>query len=144
MELLMRAVAALTLLFCSPALSSAGGGFEKKIQGTWIAEKAPNRLLSRLVIVQDGTGYSVAVWAVRGLREEVIHKAPLHLLRTGIGDKGPVERGLATWKEGTGDGEATLYATVRFHEGNLVIELSKVYQQPTYSNWFASVVLKKE
>ena len=49
-----------------------------------------------------------------------------------------------TWKEGAGDGEATLYATLTFKEGNLVLELSKVYQQPKNANWFTSFVLKKE
>jgi hypothetical protein len=140
----MRTIVACALLVCSPVLGFAGEGFEKKILGTWIVETAPNRLVSRLVIAQDDKGVSVEVWAVRGLKEGAIHKAPLHLLRAGIGEKGPVERGLATWKEGADEGEATLFATLKFSEGNFVLELSKVYQQPKFANWFTSFVLKKE
>ncbi len=68
---------------------------------------------------------------------------PLHLLRAGIGEKGTVERGFGIWKEGTGEGEATLYATLRFIDAELTLELSKVYREPRYANWFTSMVLKK-
>jgi hypothetical protein len=120
---------AFSILFVSSALGVAGdeATFEKKIQGSWDAEKAPNRLLTRLVVTKDDKGFWVEVWATRGLKDEMVQKAPLHLLRAGIGEKGQVERGLATWKEGTGEGEATLYATLRFNAGDFVLELSKVY-----------------
>ena len=111
------------LLLISPALCAAQEEkFEKKIQGSWTAESAPNRLLSRLVISKDDKGLWLEVWAVRGLKEEAVQKAPLHLLRPGIGEKGPVERAFATWKEGVGEGEATLYATLRFREADLALE----------------------
>ena len=82
--------------------------------------------------------------ATRGLKEEVVQKVPLHLLRAGLGEKGPVERGFATWKEGVGTGEATVYATVRFNEANLILDLAKLYQVPRFANWFTSFGLKKE
>ena len=140
-----RFVLACSFLFVSSALGVAGdeAKFEKKIQGSWEVEKAPNRLLTRLVVTKDDKGFWVEVWATRGLKDEMVQKAPLHMLRAGIGDKGPVERGLATWKEGAGDGEATLYATLRFNAGDFVLELSKVYREPKNANWFTSFALKK-
>jgi hypothetical protein len=126
---------------CSLGVAGDDAKFEKKIQGSWDAEKAPNRLLTRVVVTKDDQGFWVEVWATRGLKDELVKKAPLHLLRTGIGEKGPVERGIATWKEG--EGEATLYATLRFNAGDFVLELSKVYREPKNANWFASFALKK-
>jgi hypothetical protein len=118
--------------------------FEEQAPGAWgAADQIPNRLLSRLVISRDDKGWWVEVWAVRGLKEEAVQKAPLHLLRDGVGGKGPVVRGLAVWKEGGGDGEATLYATLRAGDGHLDLELSKVYATGKYPNWFASYRLTK-
>jgi hypothetical protein len=119
-------------------------GFEEQAQGAWAsADQIPNRLLNRLVVSKDDKGWWVEVWAVRGLKEEAVQKAPLHLLRDGVGGKGPVVRGLTTWKEGVGDGEATMYATLRAGEGRLELELSKVYATGKYPNWFASYRLTK-
>ena len=135
-----------SLLLIAPASGIAGDGakFEKKIQGSWIAEKAPNRLLTRLVVSEDAKGMWIELWATRGLKDEPVQKTAMHLLRAGIGEKGPVQRAIATWQEGTGEGEATLYATLQYKEGDLVLELSKVYREPRHSNWFTSFALKKE
>ena len=144
--LCVLATSPLLVLFASPALGVAGdeAKFEKKIQGSWEVEKAPNRLLTRLVVTKDDTGFWVEVWATRGVKDEMVQKAPLHLLRAGIGEKGPVGRGLAMWKEGAGEGEATLYATLGFNAGDFVLELSKVYREPKKNaNWFISFALKK-
>src|SRR5476651_2416519 len=140
-----RFVLACSFLFVSSALGVAGdeANFEKKIQGSWDAENAPNRLLARLVVTKDDKGFWVEVWATRGLKDEMVQKAPLHLLRAGIGEKGPVERGMANWKEGAGDDEATLHATLKFDAGDFVLELSKVYREPKNANWFTSFALKK-
>jgi hypothetical protein len=113
--------------------------FEERALGAWAAaDQIPNRLLSRLVVSKDDKGWWIEVWAVRGLKEEAVQKAPLHLLRDGVGGKGPVVRGLAVWKEGVGGGEATMYATLRAGEGHLDLELSKVYATGKYPNWFAT------
>jgi hypothetical protein len=136
-------VVATLLVDCNAGVAGDEAKFERKIQGSWDAEKAPNRLLSRLIVTKEDKGFWVEVWATRGLKDEMVQKAPLHLLRAGIGEKGPVERGLATWKEGAGDGEATLYATFKFNAGDLVLELSKVYREPKNVNWFTSFALKK-
>jgi formylglycine-generating enzyme required for sulfatase activity len=141
-----RFVLACSVLFVSSALGVGGeeAKFEKKIQGSWEVEKAPNRLLTRLVVTKDDKGFWVEVWATRGLKDEMVQKAPLHLLRAGIGEKGPVGRGLAMWKEGAGEGEATLYATLGFNAGDFVLELSKLYREPKRNaNWFTSFALKK-
>lgn len=119
-------------------------GFEEQAPGAWAsADEIPNRLMSRLVVSKDDKGWWVEVWAVRGLKEEAVQKAPLHLLRDGVGGTGPAVRGLAVWKEGAGDGEATIYATLRASEGHLALDLSKVYATPKNPNWFASYRLTK-
>lgn len=141
------------ILFCPVLLFLVGSfglaeralpNFEEQAQGAWAsADQIPNRLLSRLVVTKDDKGWWVEVWAVRGLKEEAVQKAPLHMLRDGVGGKGPVVRGLTTWKEGVGDGEATMYATLKAAEGHLDLELSKVYATGKYPNWFASYRLTK-
>jgi hypothetical protein len=134
----------LLLLLASGSAEGAAPNFEEQTLGSWAAaDQIPNRLLSRLVVSKDDKGWWVEVWAVRGLKEEAVQKAPLHLLRDGVGGKGPVVRGLAVWKEGVGDGDATLYATLRAGEGHLDLELSKVYATGKYPNWFASYRLTK-
>ena len=144
-KIITLGVIAIASLVVTSALGVAGdeATFEKKIQGSWDAEKAPNRLLTWLVVTNDDKGFWVEVWATRGLKDEMVQKAPLHMLRAGIGEKGPVERGLATWKEGAGEGDATLYATLKFNAGDFVLELSKVYREPKNANWFTSFALKK-
>ncbi len=136
-------VAAPLVVNCNHCIAGDEATFENKIQGSWTAENAPNRLLTRLVVTKDGKGFWVEAWATRGLKDEMVQKAPLHLLRAGIGEKGPVERGMATWKEGAGDGEATLYATFKFNAGDFVLELSKVYRESKNANWFTTFALKK-
>ncbi len=133
------------LLLLAP-LTAAGDKarptFEDRLQGTWTADNAPNRLLSRLVIARADEGWVLETWAVRGLKEELIHKTPLHLLRADTG-KGPVGRALAVWNEGSGEGETTLYGTLHFQESDLVLDLAKVYRAATHPNWFGSYALKK-
>src|SRR5262249_51850133 len=74
----------LLLLFASGPAEGAPPGFEEQTPGSWAAaDQIPNRLLSRLVVLTDDKGWWVEVWAVRGLKEEAIQKAPLHLLREG-------------------------------------------------------------
>jgi hypothetical protein len=129
--------------FVGPPGGAAKPTFEERARGSWLAPDAPNRLLSRLVVAKDDGGWRLEVWAVRGLKEEPVSKAALHLLRSGAGGQGPVVRGLAVWKEGAGDGEATFYTTLRFQGNDLIVDLAKVYHRPRYASWFASYTLKK-
>ena len=122
----------------------AGPDVANPLQGAWSAGgEVSNRLLTRLVVARDGRGWSVEVWATRGLKDEMVQSVPLTLLRGGVGGTGPVNGGLAVWTEGVGDGAATMYALLRIQEGTPTLELSKVYAQPRYASWLISTRLTK-
>ena len=122
---------------------AAQATLEERIPGSWTTDQAPNRTVSRLIISKDDKRWWIEVWAVRGLKEEAVQKAPLQLLRDIKALDGPAIRAIATWEEGAGDGKATIHINLRIVDGSLVYDLSKVYASPKNASWFASYQFKK-